>query len=62
MSLTITGLIVGVLSYILKQVGIEADNAALEGWVTTTGMIGSALIIWFGRYRAGGITWYGARK
>jgi len=55
MSLTITGIITMLLSQVLplEEVGPFVDSAAL---LITTG------IIWYGRYRAGDITWYGGRR
>ena len=55
MSLTFTGIITMILSQWLplEEVSPFIDAVAL---IVTTG------IAWYGRYRLGDITWYGARK
>jgi hypothetical protein len=55
MSLTITGIITMLLSQWmpLEEVGPFVDSAAL---IITT------IVIWYGRYRQGDITWWGAKK
>jgi len=55
MSVTITGIIITIFSQFLpaEEVGILVNAV-----VTIIGI----LLAWWGRYRIGDITWYGARK
>ena len=62
MSLTINGLIVGVIAYLLKG----ADMPVVEGGVETFVQVAIALIgaggVYWGRYRKGDINFFGGRK
>jgi len=54
MSLTIKGVIVLLLSQVLPLEEVEPVINALT-------LVISTLMIWYGRYRQGDITWYGKK-
>lgn len=62
MSLTIQALLVTIVGTLLAKLGIpntsEQVAQFVAGLVTLIGWVG----VWWGRYRQGGITWYGAKK
>jgi len=62
MSLTIIGLVVAVLATFAKSSGVMVTNEALQTTVLTVVQLMSAVGIYYGRYRVGGITLFGARK
>lgn len=62
MSVTIVGLAVAALSWLLQHAGVQIDNETVSAWVFTTIQIIGAAIIYLGRVRHGDITWYGTTK
>jgi len=61
-SLTLTGLIVAVLSFLLPRIGISVLESDLATTITTITTIVGGLLIYIGRYRKGGITLLGVKK
>lgn len=62
MSLTIKSLFVLVVAELIRSNGIEIANDQIENAVSTLMIIGSVIGIYWGRIRAGGVTWWGIRK
>lgn len=62
MSITITGFTITALTWLLPKIGVNIDATSLSTAITVIAqIIGGGLIYW-GRYRQGDITWYGAKK
>lgn len=61
-SLTLRGLAVVILGTILKAAGAEMPDVELNTFVATGVQIFGAVLVYVGRFRAGDITWYGAKK
>jgi MFS-type transporter involved in bile tolerance (Atg22 family) len=59
MSVTISGLFTMILTQIL---GDQVDQEQIANFINVGGLIISAVVIWWGRYRKGDITWYGVKK
>jgi hypothetical protein len=54
--------LVGVITMVLTQTLGEAVTAGeVESFVKILGLIGGAVVTWYGRYRAGGISWWGGK-
>ena len=62
MSLTLSALIVLVLTSLAKGVGVDLGDEQVANFVLTGGQLLGVIGVWFGRVRAGGITWWGGRK
>lgn len=62
MSVTISGLAVAALSWLLQHSGVQLGNTDVTSFVSTAGQIIGAVIIYIGRVRQGDITWYGTLK
>lgn len=62
MSLTISGWILMVLTWVLPRLGVNIDATALSTTIATAVQIFGGLLVYWGRYRQGNITWYGANK
>jgi len=61
MSLTYVGVLVLLLSGILKSAGVEIANDQLTNFVLVFGQIIGAAVALYGRFRAGGINIFGGR-
>ncbi len=61
-SLTVTALFASLLLVILQNSGIEITNVQVEHFIYVLAQIISLVLAWYGRYRAGDITWYGSKK
>lgn len=62
MSLTYGGAIAMLLAFLAKSFGIEAlSNDQVEKTVEGVLAIGGFLIACYGRWRAGGVKWFGAK-
>jgi hypothetical protein len=62
MSTTYTGVIIMILSTIAIRLHLSISDQEIQTTVTTIATIIGALIAFYGRYKKGDITWYGARK
>lgn len=62
MSKTYIGIVVMLLSEFLPRFGVTIGTEDLTTTVTVIGIIVGALVAFIGRYNAGGIKWFGARK
>jgi hypothetical protein len=62
MSLTLKGLAVVLLGYLVSSMNLPVASEAIETTVSTVAVIVGAVMAWWGRYRHGDITWYGASK
>lgn len=64
MSLTIISVMVLILNQLAKMGGLEIEFLEKDIQTTLHTLLDglSVIGIWFGRVRAGGITWLGARK
>lgn len=61
-SVTIAGLIIFGVTWVAKQLGVEApSHESLETTIATVVQVFGLLMAWYGRYRQGDITWYGAK-
>jgi hypothetical protein len=61
-SLTLASLIVGGIGYFVANQGVIISADDLHTTINTLVVIGTAIGVYIGRYRAGGITWYGSKK
>lgn len=61
-SLTITGLIVIVVGFVLNKVGLPLAEGSLETTITTLVQIVGFIIAYIGRMRQGDITLLGKKK
>ncbi len=62
MSITISGFFLTALTWLLPHLGINIDATALSTTLTTIAQIIGGLLIYWGRYRQGDVTWYGTKK
>ena len=62
MSSTYVGVIVLLLSTLLKHAGVELGDEQITAFVLTGGEVVGALVALYGRYRLGGVTIAGTRK
>ena len=62
MSLTYVSFSVVVLTYILPKLGVNITADALSSTITTIVQIVAGILVFYGRYRAGGVTALGLRK
>lgn len=60
MSLTTNGLFLMVVGYLATKLNIDKNNLVIT--ITTIAQIVGLAMAYWGRYRQGDITWYGARK
>ena len=61
-SLTITGLIVAVLSFVLPNIGVSVLESDLSITITTITAIIGGILIYVGRLRKGDINFLGVKK
>lgn len=61
-SLTVGSLAAFVVLRFLQGADLHVAPDAVEDFVIVVGQIFTAVGIWYGRYRHGDITWYGAKK
>jgi len=61
-SITITGLIISVLAFILPMVGVEVGTEEVSKVVLNISEAGGLLIAWYGRVRIGDVNLFGKRK
>ncbi len=62
MSITYVGIIVSVLGFLFQAAGLPFDAGAADGAIKfIVEVIGVIVALW-GRFRLGGVKWYGARK
>lgn len=61
MSVTYIGVIVLALSAFLKQNGVELGTEQISNFILVGGQIIGALVAFYGRWRNGGIKWFGSR-
>jgi len=61
-SLTITGLIVAVLSFVLPKIGVSVLESDLFITITNIGQIIGGILIYVGRLRKGDINFLGVKK
>ena len=62
MSLTISGLFIGVIVLLAEAVGVQIGSEELTSTITTLGKIFAAGTIYWGRMRVGDLNWFGGRK
>ena len=62
MSVTIAGVLVSLLAYILRQAGLPYVPEELEQIITGITQVVGLLIAWYGRIRKGDLTLIGTRK
>jgi hypothetical protein len=62
LSVTITGLIVGIIAWILKGADIPVAEGSLETTIQVLVALVGAAGIWYGRWRQGDINVLGKRK
>ena len=62
MSITISALIIIIVLKVLDWMGIKIGAEELNQFIQTGGTIIFGLIAWWGRWRKGDVTWFGARK
>lgn len=62
MSLTITGILVAGISWLLQHAGVQLGDEQITTFIFTGGQVLGALWVYWGRYRHGDITWYGTTK
>lgn len=62
MSITITGLIIELLTWLSVKFQINLPQAEIDGFVKTIVALVGFGLIWWGRYRKGDITPIGSRK
>ena len=60
-SLSYTGTIVMFVTFVCKLLGVEIGNEAITTTVETIATLIGAILAFYGRYRAGGITALGAK-
>lgn len=60
-SLTLVSAVVFVINSFLGWAGITVGPEEVDGFVKVGAGLLSAVGIWYGRYRAGGIRWYGKK-
>ena len=61
-SVTYVGVLVSLLATLTKSLGIEVGSEALTTTVLTFCQLGGAVLALFGRYRAGGVSFFGVKK
>ena len=61
-SLTISGLVISVLSFVLPKIGISVLESDLAITITTITVIIGGICIYVGRVRQGDITIFGVKK
>lgn len=61
-SLTYVGVIVMVLSQVLKLAGVEVGDGDVANFVNFSAVLVGAVITLYGRFRAGGISALGVKK
>ena len=61
MSFTLQGLLVAILGSLLTKFGIPNVPEQVAQVVSALITIGGWVAVWWGRYRQGGITWYGKK-
>lgn len=61
MSLTFTGLIAIVLSWFLQFAGLPATSDEITTFLKVALAIVGAVSVYIGRYRLGGVNWWGKR-
>ena len=62
MSITISSIILLIVLKILQWMGVKIGPDELNAFVQTGGTIILGIIAWYGRWRKGDVTWFGARK
>ncbi|MEK7068271.1 MAG: hypothetical protein AAB964_00460 [Patescibacteria group bacterium] len=62
MSSTYIANITGFLLWVAPMLGLNLNATELTTTLTTLVAVGSGVWIFIGRFRAGGITWWGGRK
>lgn len=69
MSLTIVSLAIGLVILVAQYVGVTFTGDELQAWFSTTGKLVSTvglvvtqLVAWYGRVRAGDVSWTGKRQ
>ena len=61
MSITIIGIIVGLVGLLFQQSGVEIAPEKIQTTVEVTAQFIGLIIAWWGRYRTGDIKWFGKR-
>ena len=61
MSLTYVGAGVMILGFLFQAVGLPFDTGAAEGAIKFIIEVIGAIMTLYGRYRVGGVRWFGAR-
>lgn len=63
MSKTIIGLVITIIGLLAKWFGWNLPGQdEMEQFLTALVTIVGLILAWYGRVKAGGITWYGAKK
>lgn len=62
MSITITGIVVTFLSWLLSSSGIELATESLQNFVEVFGVLIGIVVSYYGRWRHGDITVMGMKK
>ena len=62
MSVTISGLAIGVVIFICESVGVEIGTEEITQFIATAGKFISAGMIYWGRFRKGDINPFGGKK
>lgn len=62
MSLTLLGGWIGVLTLVFQQFGVPIVQGDLEGFVKVASALVSLILVFYGRFRLGGVNVLGLRK
>ena len=62
LSVTITGLVVGVIAWISRDAGVPIAEGNIESFVQTALALISVATVYYGRFRQGDINIFGAKK
>lgn len=62
MSLTITGLFIGVITLLAEGVGVQIGSEELTSTLAILGKLAAVGTIYWGRIRKGDLNWFGGRK
>ncbi len=62
MSVTISGIFVAALIWFFRESDVTVAPENIQNFVETAGLLASALVVWFGRWRQGDIKWWGGRR
>jgi hypothetical protein len=61
-SKTYTAAIAGLLAFLLRSADLEVHDEELLVFVTNTVQAVAFVVVMYGRWKAGGVTWHGVKK